>query len=505
MRSETTISEKEKTKPYRLVKYFTFTSLVVVFVGALVLSALFTHFMRTINRKKSEDYANLLVANLNHQVFMNFSIPVVWKFGGIQLHNEDQFKLMDTVVRNAVQGYHVEMARIYSPTNIISYSYETAEVGAKSVSSTNFKKAFAGQISYKLIQRGSFWEIFLGVPKEVKMVTMAPVRAENPTLSFVKGKGLVLVPDLVSDETKDVWEGEPLGVFEIVRDLTEDYRKIYEFQKLMFFSITGVMLVLFVTLRLVVKNGEKVLERRAQEQLELKERLNRAERLSALGELTAGVSHEIRNPLGIIQSSAELLRKKMAAYEPKNPVADIIVEESGRLNTIITDFLNFAVPKAPHLLPTSVEDVVEKNLVFLDPKIRESHIIVSRKFDSNLPQVMADQGLLYQAFLNILINAMQGMTGGGRIVVEITSRKKQVTVVFKDTGKGIPENVIGKVWDPFFTTKETGSGLGLGIVRNIIKSHDGDVSICNLPEGGAVVTVTLPVSERALNGNGTDR
>jgi signal transduction histidine kinase len=264
----------------------------------------------------------------------------------------------------------------------------------------------------------------------------------------------------------------------------------------MLLSITGVMTALFLILRFMVKKGEEIIERRTLEQLELKERLSRAERLSALGELTAGVSHEIRNPLGIIQSSAELLSRKMAAYEPGNPVADIIVEESGRLNTIITDFLNFAVPKTPHLLPTDVEEVVEKNLTFLDPRIRENHILVSRAYESNLPPVMADQGLLYQAFLNIFINAMQSMENGGKIGIEISAEDRWVAVVFKDSGKGIPEDTLGKVWDPFFTTKEAGSGLGLGIVRNIVKSHGGEVSIANRPEGGAVVRVTLPGGER---------
>jgi len=502
------VLESEKTKPYRLVKYFTFTSLVVVFIGALVLSVLFTHWMRTINRTKSEDYARLLIANLNYQVFNNFSIPVVLKFGGIQLHNKEQFDLMNSVVRNAVQGYHVEMVRIYSPSNIISYSFDSSEVGTESVGSSAFQKALEGETSFNLTQQGSLWAlwgIFFGKPKEIKILTLAPFRAENPTLNYVEGKGIVIAPVLDGEKATVEVESPIFGVFEVVRDLTEDYQEIFEFQKRMVLSITGVMAVLFLVLRLVVKKGEGILERRAMEQLELKERLSRAERLSALGELTAGVSHEIRNPLGIIRSSAELLSDKMAAYEPGNPVADIIVEESGRLNTIITDFLNFAVPKTPHLLPTDVKEVVEKNLTFLDPQFREHHILVTRHFDSRLPMVMADQGLLYQAFLNIIINALQSMANGGKLRVEIAARSRSVTVSFKDSGKGVPENVIGKVWDPFFTTKETGSGLGLGIVRNIINSHGGEILIANRPEGGAAVTVTLPESEGENHGNGINR
>lgn len=501
----TSVLEAEKTKPYRLVKYFTFTSLVVVFIGALILSILFNHWMRSVNRAKSEDYAKILISNLNYQVFNNFSIPVVWKFGGIQLHNKEQFELMDNVVRNAVQGYHVEMVRIYSREDIISYSYDTSEVGTVRVGSTAFKKALEGETKFNFPQRGSFWEIFLGMPKEAKIVTVAPFRPPHSTLAFVKGKGIVFTHELKQETTAENFDSEVSGIFEVVQDLTEEYQEIFELQKRMLLSITGVMAILFLVLRLVVKKGEEILERRAMEQLELKERLSRAERLSALGELAAGVSHEIRNPLGIIRSSAELLRKKMTVYEPENPVADVIVEESGRLNTIITDFLNFAIPKTPHQLPTNVGEVVEKNLNFLDPQIRENRIMVSRHFDSNLPVVMADQGLLYQAFLNICINAMQSMTNGGKLSVEITTKNRSVTVSFKDSGKGIPDHVLGKVWDPFFTTKETGSGLGLGIVRNIIKSHGGDVFIANRPEGGTEVKVILPGSEGKNHGNGTDR
>ena len=252
-------SGKEKTEHYRLVKYFTFTSHVVAFIGALTLSVLFAHFMEAINRTKNEDYAKLLITNLNYQVFMNFNLPVVREFGEIHLQKEDQYKLMDTVVRTAVQGSHVEMARIYSPNNIISYSYETSEKGSKNVSSTNFQRALDGKSSYELIQLGSAWRIFLGMPEKVKMVTMAPFRIQNSPLRFVKGKGFALV----SKNTQEEGEELVLGVTEIVIDLTEDYRKIIEFQKLMFFSIIGVVAILFIILRWVIKNGETMPSRSA--------------------------------------------------------------------------------------------------------------------------------------------------------------------------------------------------------------------------------------------------
>ena len=163
------------------------------------------------------------------------------------------------------------------------------------------------------------------------------------------------------------------------------------------------------------------------------------------------------------------------------------------------------MPKTPHLLPTDVKEVVEKNLKFLETQIRENHIIVIKHYESSLPMVMADAGMLYQAFLNIFMNAMQTMENGGKIEVDASTNKQSIILTFKDSGKGIPPEVLSKVWDPFFTTKETGSGLGLGIVRNIIKSHDGEVSIANRPEGGAVVTLILPSSKGERDGNDIDR
>jgi two-component system, NtrC family, sensor histidine kinase HydH len=475
-----------------------------VFIGALVLSVLFTHWVRRLHQNQSEDYARLLIENLNHQVFYQFNIPVAWKFEKIQLRNKAQFELMDNVVRNTLHSFKVDMVNIYNLNNIISYSFDKNLIGKGNIGGTAYQKAVSGNSSSKLIQRGSFLEIFFGFPKEVKIVTFAPLRAENPTLIFVKGKGIVFSPlKRKTDATKQA--GPVLGVFEIVQDLTDDYRTIFRFQQLVVLSCTTVMGILFLVLRFVVKRGEDILARRTEEQLELKEKLNRAERLSALGELTAGISHEIRNPLGIIRSSAEHLKKKMKLYDPSNTIPDIIVEESGRLNTLITDFLNFAKPKALNLTPTRVEEVLNKNLVFLDSQIKEKQIRIEKRIDVALKPMMADQAMLYQAFLNILINAMQAIGHGGEIKIEIVSTNDAVEITFKDNGSGIPDEILTKIWDPFFTTKESGTGLGLGIVRNIITSHGGSIKLINQQESGVAVRVLLPYIKESNRGHDSNR
>jgi signal transduction histidine kinase len=472
-----TQSTEERIKPFRLVKYFTFTGLVVIFLVTVILSVLNTHWVRTIQLQKSEDYAHVLIENLNHQIFIRFVLPVGRHYGELKLSNRLVFERMDNVVRSTMHSFKVEALNIYSPKNVITYSFDRDIIGRKNFGGTGFEQAKAGKSTSKLIQRGNFFQIMLGFPKEIRLVTFAPLLWEEP----------------LGRRTDDL-----VGIIEIVQDISEDYQNIFQVQILFILICTILMGSLFVVLVFVVKRGEGIIEKRALERLRLKERLSRAERLSALGEMAAGISHEIRNPLGIIRSSAELLKKKVSAVDPANSIPDIIVEESTRLNGIITDFINFARPRNPNLRPCRIEDVLEKNITYLDAHIRESDCRIEKRYTNSLPEIMADTDMLYQSFLNILINAMQSMPSGGNIVIGIEANGKMVTVKIDDEGEGIPDELLEKIWDPFFTTKKKGTGLGLGIVKNIIESHGGSILIANREEKGTRVTVELPVSQKAV-------
>jgi signal transduction histidine kinase len=252
---------------------------------------------------------------------------------------------------------------------------------------------------------------------------------------------------------------------------------------------------LFLVLIFVVKRGESIIESRAAERLRLEEQLQRTEHLSRLGEMVAGVSHEIRNPLGIIRSSAELLKKKLAG----NSIADIIVEESSRMDNIINDFLNFARPKNPVLSPCRIDKIVAKCLAYIATREDAGAYDMDTHYDADLPTIMADGDMLYQAFLNILINAMQAMPDGGpiRVTVDTIRNLARVRLRFEDRGEGLDPDLLPKIWNPFFTTKDQGTGLGLGIVKNIIESHGGTVELENRPGDGTRVTVELPVGKPA--------
>ncbi|MFC1895213.1 sensor histidine kinase [Thermodesulfobacteriota bacterium] len=474
---------QDTIRPFELVKYFTFTSLILIFAGTLTLSFIIAQRTKRVVLKKSEDYALLVANNLNHQVVTQVLIRLMVTYGRIELRKEEQYELMDEVVRATVHGFNVDLVNIYDEKNVISYSFDSRLLGMENAGGKEYKEAFTQGISTsRLEKKGPLWAILVGIPEESKLRTWVPLRQQR---------------------SSDFHQGRVVGVFEIVQDLSDDFRTIFGFRILIIAVSAGVMGVLFVILRLVVKRGEALLLERAAERLRLEEQLSQKERLASLGELAAAVSHEIRNPLGIIRSSAELLKKRSATNGQASGLADVIVEESTRLNDIITDFLSFARPQAPKLSACRVEDVLEKNYAFLVPRIEEGGYTIERRIQGNLPQIVADPNMLYQVFLNILINAMQAMPEGGTVTVEMSADTDTVFLAFEDEGNGIDEEVMRKIWNPFFTTKEMGTGLGLSVVKNIVEAHNGSIRLENGPVRGARVLITLPIG--GGNGDHTHR
>ncbi|MGB5983797.1 MAG: ATP-binding protein [Desulfobacterales bacterium] len=359
--------------------------------------------------------------------------------------------------------------------NLITYSFQPEMIGQKEMGGSGYLTALKGETTSKLIQRGGFWRMALGFPRDSLMITYAPIVAEK---RYVVKTGTVM------------------GVMEIEIDVSDDYYTIFRSQILIVVIITLVMSLLSIILIFVVKRGEGIIEKRALERARLKEELNRAKHLSSLGELTAAISHEIRNPLGIIRSSAELLQKKLSRDNPQNTIPQVIVEEANRLNSIITDFLNYARPRQPQRNPCQVEEIIDKNLSYLAPQIEAGQHQLRKYYSTPLPTIEADRDMLYQVFLNLFLNAMQAMVKPGEIQIEAFAGKRTITIVIEDEGTGISEEVGEQMWNPFFTTKSTGTGLGLGIVKNIIDAHGGKIRIeSKKPLKGARVTIELPISE----------
>ncbi len=465
-------SDPAAQRPFQLVKYFSVTSLVIILLFTLAISSIVTQRATQLVLHKREQYALLLAENLNHQVMVRFVLPALRDYGGINVGQPSQFTLLDAVVRNTIHSFLVRQVNILDLDGNIIYSTVPEYIGRMGLEGAAFRSAANG--SYASVLEPPLDVFELGGGRQRVLKTFIPLRDERR-----------LTAEL----------GPPRAVFEITLDIGEDFEEIWLNQVLIVSTLLSMMALLFVILRSIVIRGQRITAERAALEASLKERLHHSERLAALGRMIAGVAHEIRNPLGIVRSTAELLGSRLESKQ--KALAGVIVEESTRLNRIVTEFLDFARPQTPELRPLRLEDVLERNLQLLGPELDRAGVEVARRYAVRAPLVMGDPDLLYRAFLNLFNNALQVMEeqGGGTLTVSTQAMESggQVWLVaaVEDTGPGFAPEAAGRLFDPFFTTKEQGTGLGLSIVSSIIKSHQGRVELGRAADGGARVEVHL--------------
>lgn len=225
--------------------------------------------------------------------------------------------------------------------------------------------------------------------------------------------------------------------------------------------------------------------------------LRRRDRLSALGEVAVGIAHEVRNPLGTIKTSAELVRKGDSLSTADAKLLGYVIDEVRRIDGLMTEFLSFARPREPVLRTLSGASVIERVANFCEPELFRHDIVLSVTDDSGDAVVAADEDHLFQACLNLLLNAIDAMDKGGRLTITLTQQGDWLRIAFRDTGPGIAKNIIDKIFDPFFTTKPRGTGLGLAKVFSVMESHHGRVECQSQPGAGATFTLILPISKQA--------
>jgi nitrogen-specific signal transduction histidine kinase len=276
-----------------------------------------------------------------------------------------------------------------------------------------------------------------------------------------------------------------------------------------------------VEIRRQTKRYQELAETLAETNRRLKEaqdEARRSERLAALGQLSAGLAHEIRNPLGVIKGSAEMLTQKLADSSPlATELAGYIFTETNRLSALVTRFLDFARPLHADLTPVDITTVLDRALNDVAQFWKGPPVKVEKMYEANLPPVPLDEGLSEQAFLNLIQNAYDAMTaeGGGnlRVTVERSRRDTReaknvegVEVRIADSGPGIPRELREQIFNPFVTTKKSGVGLGLSIVSKIIDGHHGSIRIENASEAaetgakrGACFIVFLPAAKQGVS------
>ena len=223
------------------------------------------------------------------------------------------------------------------------------------------------------------------------------------------------------------------------------------------------------------------------------------DRLVSLGELSAYVAHEIRNPLTGIRTTVQFVGSKFKARDPRREDLEDVIKELDRIEQIITGLLMFARPPAARPQPCDLHQVLEKTLAMLELQLGDAQVTLTRNLAEDLPQVIADPDLTQQVFLNLSLNAVQAMPEGGELILSTgvrryRTRRSMVDVSFQDSGVGIPRELMEKIFDPFFTTRSMGTGLGLPISVQIVREVGGVITAKNNPSGGATFRVSFPVS-----------
>ncbi len=467
----------QSLQPFRLVHYFSFTSFAVILVFAFILSWVISNNARKVLFQRSDAYVLYFAENLNDQVWRRFVVPTIVKYGKITMRNPLQFERLDNIVSNITRGMRIDSVTIYdSKKNIVSYSTIPDLVGKRDVGGLEYKKALAGKHSSILETSGSLFNLLPGGSAVVCKLKMSiPFR----------------------ERSLGQREGKIMGVIEIVQDLSEDLKAIIQLQARIIFLSLLIMGVLFGVLSYIVVRANKILEERAHERRNLEKKLHESERLAHLGKMVAGVSHEIKNPLGIVRSTAEILGKRISKVAPGNEqLADIIVQETSRLDGIVRQFLDFARPENPHLEPTNLNDIIFTILEFIKPELEKREITLREKLTTSLPTVMADSDQMYRALLNIVINALQAMEQEGTLTLATRVRAgKTVQIRITDTGLGMSEENLQQIFKPFYTNKHQGTGLGLAMAKNIVESHGGDIEVRSEEKKGSTFIISLPISE----------
>ncbi|NIP43623.1 MAG: hypothetical protein GWO41_13685 [candidate division Zixibacteria bacterium] len=225
---------------------------------------------------------------------------------------------------------------------------------------------------------------------------------------------------------------------------------------------------------------------------EAERKLQQAQRLSMMGQMTASIAHEIKNPLGSIKGASQILKDDSLSDAEKHEFAEMIEKEADRLDYVVKDFLSYARPSPARFSDIDLREILNSAHKQLKYQARDSNIEIKTDFDE-APAIKADPDKLRQVFLNILLNSFQAMPQGGKIEIKCTSDNGFAVITISDDGIGIPEPDLDKIFDPFYTTKSRGSGLGLATTKAIVEEHNGTIEAKSTEGQGTTFRISLPI------------
>jgi len=230
--------------------------------------------------------------------------------------------------------------------------------------------------------------------------------------------------------------------------------------------------------------------------IKMQKAMMQQEKLVSIGRLSAGVAHEINNPLTTILTTAMLIQEDLTPGDPNYGELETVVKETLRCREIVTNLLEFARQTRPSKGRHDINEIVRDSMVLTQKQAKFKDLHLSRRLDRSLPPVNVDKGQIQQAIINLILNAIEATEAGGVITVETGLDKSSgvIELAVGDTGKGITDEDLARIFDPFFTTKETGTGLGLAITYGIIEQHGGTIEVKSKPGKGTTFTIKLPVN-----------
>ncbi len=238
----------------------------------------------------------------------------------------------------------------------------------------------------------------------------------------------------------------------------------------------------------------------------MEESVRRKDRLAAVGRVAAGLAHEIRNPLGAMRGAIQVLESKMDAESVQTSLMDIILKESDRLNSIITNFLGYARPMAATFTDTNVGEAINDTITLLkhSPDVKEHHKLTVNCGDIPVT-ISADITQLKQIFWNLARNALQAMPDGGELIVGVEPvPNNRIRITFEDTGIGMSPDQVEQLFEPFSNSTTGGTGLGLSIDYQIVKDHNGAINVRSRMGEGTIITVDLPKENRRVSADKAD-
>jgi two-component system NtrC family sensor kinase len=350
----------------------------------------------------------------------------------------------------------------------------------------------------QVLQLGSFMQEAARVSRQsILLVTLIMALAVTVTVYLISYFNLSRPTRLLVHSFRDVGSGD-LDVRVPIRSHDEFGRLAQEFN----------------TMAERLDEAERVVQAEQDMRHRAEEAMRMSQRLVSLGRLSAGLAHEIGTPLNVISGRVEALQRKIPADETAQRNVQIILSQIDRIARTVHGMLDFARARSPQLKPVDLGKVLHSVIEFLDPRFERRGIEVQLALPEDLPAIAADPDQLSQVFLNLSLNAVEAMAHGGRLRIEVSiaarrnplrpddAESEYASVLFADSGHGIPPDVLTQVFDPFFTTKDVGegSGLGLSIAYGIVQEHGGWIDVVSAVDQGTRITVNLPLDSLMAGG-----